>query len=267
MSRRYSREVRPLASTSAARSSSASPGACSAGECHARYNRGSSTRSSIASRLAARVTAGAVTFATAGPGAISPNNSAARSIARGRVDIASDDERGVCRVVEAREEITRVVERGAVEIRHQPDRRPMIRMGRRKERPHQRELRETVRPVLVTLTALVEHDAALGFESIGRERRQHPAHAIGFHPQRQSQRLGRHRLPVVRAVGARGPVHRRTGPLQRFEVPVRLVLASLRTSSARRDAPARCGPASHASTRRGTRRSPRRAATAGPRAR
>ena len=52
-------------------------------------------------------------------------------------------------------------------------------------RVHQRELREAVRPVLVALPPLVQHDAALRLEPRLGQRRQQPAHPIGFHPQRQ----------------------------------------------------------------------------------
>ena len=55
--------------------------------------------------------------------------------------------------------------------------------------------RQPVGPVLVVLPPLVQHDVALGLESLRRQRRQQIAHAIGFHPQREIEGAGRARLP------------------------------------------------------------------------
>ena len=82
-----------------------------------------------------------------------------------------------------------------------------------------RKLRESVRTVLVVLPPLVQHHFALVLNRLG-QRRQQPAHPVGFHPERQLRALARNDLPVVRPIRAGRAVHGRTGLLQRLEVSV-----------------------------------------------
>ena len=81
-----------------------------------------------------------------------------------------------------------------------------------------------VRPVLVVLAPLVQDDLALRLEFLHREGRQQIAHPIGFHPQRQVQRVRGNDLPVVGAIGIRRSVQRRAGFLQRMEVALVVML-------------------------------------------
>jgi hypothetical protein len=90
-------------------------------------------------------------------------------------------------------------------------------MVRRKQRALRRHQRHAVRPVLVVLPPLVEHDVALRLEPLARQRRQQVAHAIRFHPERQLERARRHHFPVVRAIGVRRSVEQRARLLQRLE--------------------------------------------------
>ena len=95
------------------------------------------------------------------------------------------------------------------------------------ERVHDRHAGEAVRTVLVVLAPLVQHDLALVGELRVGQRGQQIAHAIRFHPQRTIERVGRHHLPVVGAVGVRGSVQRRAGFLQRMKVAAVVMLRSL----------------------------------------
>ena len=106
------------------------------------------------------------------------------------------------------------------------DRRPVIGMLGRKQRGQHRHRRQTVGPVLVVLTPLVEHDVPLVRELRVGQRRQQVAHAIGFHPQRELERVRRHDLPVVRAVGVGRSVQRAARALQRREVARVVMLRS-----------------------------------------
>src|SRR6185503_1340719 len=94
----------------------------------------------------------------------------------------------------------------------------------RKDRARDRERDESVRAILIVLPSLVQDDAALRLEPMRRHGRQQPAHAIGFHPQRQSQRLGGNDFPVVRSIRARRTVDGRACGLERREVALWLML-------------------------------------------
>ena len=144
------------------------------------------------------------------------------------------------------------------------DRQPVIRMIRRIERRDDRHAREAVGPILVLLPPLVEHDVALVLELRVGERRQQIAHAIRLHPQGELERVRRHDLPVVGAIGVGRAVERaRRPPAADGSSPCRSA-ASPRTSGARRDGRTPCGRAARSSSRRGTRRSPRRWGSSGP---
>ena len=99
-------------------------------------------------------------------------------------------------------------------------------MVRRKHRRRQRDAGKTVRTVLVVLPPLVQHDVALVVELLLGERRQQVAHAIGFHPQREVERAGRHHFPIVGAIGVRRSVEQAAGALQRREVAVIVMLGA-----------------------------------------
>ena len=100
-------------------------------------------------------------------------------------------------------------------------------MVRRKECLAQRHQRHAVRPVLVVLPPLVEHDVALRLEPLARQRRQQVPHAIRFHPERKLQGARRHDLPVIGPVGVRGSVEQRTRLLQRLKEAAVVVLGTL----------------------------------------
>ena len=129
-------------------------------------------------------------------------------------------------MVVAPEERLHFVELHGVQVRHFADRRPVIRMFRREQRRQERHRREPVRTVLVILTALVQHDVALVRELRLGERRQQIAHAVGFHPERELERVRRDDFPIVGAIGVGRSVERRARALQRFEVPAIVVLRS-----------------------------------------
>ncbi len=122
-------------------------------------------------------------------------------------------------MVVAAEERADVVDRGGEQVVGRPDRGPVIRVLVRKQGGHQREPGHAVRAVLVVLPPFVQHDVALVGELLLGEGRQQEPHAIGFHPQRQLEGVGRHDLPVVRAIGIGGAVQRAAGLLEGFEVP------------------------------------------------
>ena len=146
-----------------------------------------------------------------------------------------------------------VFERRGPDVLGRADRQPVVRMIRRIERRRDRHAGEAVGPVLVVLTPLVQHDVALVRELLRRERGQQIAHAIRFEPQRQLQRVGRHDLPVVRAIGVGRAVEQRARFLQRLEVAAIVVARSPRTSGARRGARSRSGRDARSSIRRDTR--------------
>ena len=85
-------------------------------------------------------------------------------------------------MVVAAEERVYLVELNGVEILDLADRRPVIRMIRRKQRRQQRHRREPVRTVLVVLPPFVQHDVALVRELRLGERRQQVTHPVRFHP-------------------------------------------------------------------------------------
>jgi hypothetical protein len=97
----------------------------------------------------------------------------------------------------------------------------------REQRRRQRHAGQAIGPVLVVLAALVQHHFALGGEFRFRQRRKQVAHAVGLEPQRQLERVGRHHLPVVGAIGVGGAVDQRASLLERLEETRRLVRGAL----------------------------------------
>jgi hypothetical protein len=143
-----------------------------------------------------------------------------------RIDVAREGDRRVARMIVAPEERLHFFEADRLEVRDFTDRRPMIGMIGREQRRQQRHRREPVRPVLVVLPAFVQHDVALVRELRLRQRREQVAHPVGFHPQRQLERAGRHHFPVVRSIRVRRSVERGAGALQRLKEPAIVVLRS-----------------------------------------
>ena len=134
-----------------------------------------------------------------------------------RIDVAGKRQRCVGRMVVRAEEGLHVFELHRAQILDRTDRQPVIGMVGRKQRRAQCHQRHPVRPVLVVLPPLVEHDIALRLEPLARQRRQQVPHAIGFHPERQLQRASRHDFPVVGAIAVGGSVEQRSRLLERQE--------------------------------------------------
>ena len=124
----------------------------------------------------------------------------------------------------------------------------------RKQRRRERDAGEAVRPILVVLPPLVEHDVALVLELLLGQRRQQIAHAIGFHPQRQLERAGRHDFPVVGAIGIGRSVEQTAGLLQRLEVALVVMLRALEHQMLEQVRKAGAARVARSSSRRDTRR-------------
>ena len=130
-------------------------------------------------------------------------------------------------MIVAAEERVHFVELHRLQVGDLADRRPVVRMIRRKQRRQQRHRRQPVRPVLVVLPPLVQHDVALVRELRLGQRRQQVSHPIGFHPERELERAGRHDFPVVGAIGVGRSVERRARALQRLEIAAVVMLRAL----------------------------------------
>ena len=143
------------------------------------------------------------------------------------VDVAREGQRRVSRMVETLEERAHVVERRRAEIVGAADGEPVIRVLRREEGAHRGHGRHAVRPVLVVLAPLVQHDLALVDELRLGQRRQQVPHAVRFHPERELEAVGRHHFPVVRAVRVRRAVEDAAGLLEGLEVAVVVVRRTL----------------------------------------
>ena len=142
------------------------------------------------------------------------------------VDVAGDGQRRVRRMVVGAEEMADFIELGGIEVGDLANRRPVVRMVRRKQRRQHRHRREAVRAVFVVLAPFVQHDITLiGELGVGQSRQQ-KSHPIGFHPQREFERVRRHHLPVVGPVGIGRSVQRRAGALQGRKIPAVVMLRS-----------------------------------------
>ena len=130
-------------------------------------------------------------------------------------------------MVVAAEERLHLVELHGVQIGDLADGGPVVRVVGREQRREHRHRRQPVGAVLVVLTPFVQHDITLIRELRLRQRRQQVAHAIGFHPQRELERVGRHDFPVVGAVGVGRSVQCRARGLQRRKVAAVVVLRAL----------------------------------------
>ena len=83
------------------------------------------------------------------------------------------------------------------------DRRLAIRMPIGIHRLRNDELRTAVGTILVVLSALVAHDAALDVELLERHRLAEPGHAVGLEEEEEVEKIRRARLEVVRAIRRR----------------------------------------------------------------
>ena len=106
------------------------------------------------------------------------------------------------------------------------DRHPVVRVIVGIQSGSERHDRKAVRPVLVVLPTLVEHDIALGVEPFGGQRRQQVPHSIRFHPEGEIERARRNHLPVVGAIRVGRAVQHSTGPLNGREIARIVMLGS-----------------------------------------
>ena len=143
---------------------------------------------------------------------------------RAHIDVSRERQRCVARVIVRLEERPDVLEARRLNIGRSADREPVIRVVGGIQRRDDGHAGEPVGSILVVLPALVEHHVALVLELGVGQRGQEVAHAIRFHPQRELQRVGRHHLPVVRAVCVGRAVQRRSRFLQRMKVALVVVL-------------------------------------------
>ena len=120
-----------------------------------------------------------------------------------------------------------LVEADGVEIRDLTNGRPVVGMIGRKERRQHGHRRETIRAILVILPALVQHHVALVGKLRFRQRRKQVPHSIGFHPQRELQRIGWNDFPVIGPIGVGRSVQRRASALERLKVSAVVMLRSL----------------------------------------
>jgi hypothetical protein len=127
-------------------------------------------------------------------------------------------------MIEAAKEIVNFVEADGIQIRDLADCRPVIWVIRWKECSNNRHGRQAVRPILVTLAPLVQHDVPLVREPrFGQCRKQVP-HPVRLHPQRQLEGVRWHDLPIIGAVGVGRPVESGAGRLKRLKVATVVML-------------------------------------------
>jgi hypothetical protein len=143
-----------------------------------------------------------------------------------RINIAGERQRCIRGVIVGAEEIAHLIEGHRAEVLRRSDRQPVIGMVGRKEGRRQCDTGKAIRPVLVILPPLVQHDVALVLELFARQRRQQIPHAIRLHPEGELQRPRRHDLPVVGPIGIGGPVQQSTRLLQRLEISFVVVLGA-----------------------------------------
>ena len=140
--------------------------------------------------------------------------------------VPRDRQRGIRGPVVGAEELARILDLRGGDVFRRADREPVVRMVGRVQRGNDRHAGKAVGPVLVLLATLVQHDVALILELGIGQRRQQVAHPIGFHPERQLQRVRGDDLPVVRAIGVGRAVEQRSRFLQRMKVAAIVVFRS-----------------------------------------
>ena len=148
---------------------------------------------------------------------------------RHRVDgkVADDRQAGVGGRVIALEERRDVLARGRIEVFHDADRQPTVRMLRRVERLGQQPPGHAVGPIGVVLAVLVLDDPLLDLQLLIVERRNQVRHAVRFHGEDQLG-VGRGDVDeVIRSIARRGSVDARPERLQVFEEVAWIVLGPL----------------------------------------
>ena len=142
---------------------------------------------------------------------------------RPRVNIPRNRQAGVGRRIVPPEKILHIIQAGRVQILLRTDGHPVVRMRPRKQRLLNVPLRHPVGPVLVALPPLVLHHIPLRVKTLLVQRIQQKPHPVRLQPQRQLQVVGRHILPVVRAVARGRPVQRGPDFLQRLKMTALVV--------------------------------------------
>ncbi len=147
---------------------------------------------------------------------------------RGRgIDIPGQHQHRVVRPIVGGKPRPRVGQRCLFQILHPADTRSAVGVIGRIQPGQQRRKQHPI-GLVFALLLLVEHHAPLRIQLVLRQRRQQPAHAIGFQKQRQRQRRGRHGLEIIGAVKARGAVEvGRPDRLQRLEMLLLVVLRAI----------------------------------------
>ena len=171
--------------------------------CHARYRRGSCTRSVMVFFL--------TPSSTGGRRGQRRHRLAGRHVAEplfdqlargGDVDVAGDHQAGIAGHVVGAEEPRDVLEACRGQILHRSDRRPAVRMARRIQHRGQLDERLPVRLVVDALPLLVLDDVALAVDLVRRLVVEQEAHAIRLEEQRELQRVRRQVLVIVGAIVA-----------------------------------------------------------------
>ncbi len=200
------------------------------------------------------VASGAWTGGGSGPASRSPKYLGRQRQRAIRVDVAGERQRRVARPVVGPKKRADIVQARGFQVLRGADRHPVVRVRGWIQGRHERHPCKPIRPVLIVLTPFVQDDIALVLELGIGQGRQEVAHAIGLHPQRDLQSVRRHDLPVVGPIGVGRSIEDAADFLQRSEVSRHRGARTPRTSSVRRDARIRCGPAARSSSRRGTTR-------------
>jgi hypothetical protein len=143
------------------------------------------------------------------------------------VHVAGESQRRVRRTVVRLKERANVLQPGGADVLGRADRHPVVRVIGRVERRRCCHSRQPIRPVLVVLPPLVEHDLALVLELGFAQRWQQVTHAIGFHPQRELERVARHDLPVVRSIPVGRSIQLRARFLERLKISAVVMLRPL----------------------------------------
>ena len=140
------------------------------------------------------------------------------------VNVPRDSQACVGRRVVLAKEFLHILQSRRVQVFLRAYRGPVVRMRRGKHQRLQRQIRHPVWPVFVALTPLILHHIPLHIEDLLVKRIQQKAHPVRLQPQRELQVIGRHILPVVRAVVGSGAVQVRAHLLQRIKETLLVML-------------------------------------------
>ena len=141
-----------------------------------------------------------------------------------RVEVARDAQARIVRVVVSAEERRDVPETRRRQVGHRADRAVVVRVASRVERFEKCLVRLPVGLVVIVLPPLVLDHVALVIELLLAHDRYEEAHAVRLEPQRQLQRVARHRLVIVRAILPGAAVEIGADPFERAEVLVIVML-------------------------------------------